>query len=82
MSKMYLQSVANMRLFWLTFVESSSILVCSAMNRTQKQLRCTSVEQTECEKAGCLNAGLLMPDGTAVSAAVDIDSSSDSEWGS
>uniref|UniRef100_A0A182QJT5 Uncharacterized protein n=1 Tax=Anopheles farauti TaxID=69004 RepID=A0A182QJT5_9DIPT len=65
-----------------TFVESSSIFVCSAMKRTQKQLRCTSVEQTACEKAGCLNAGLLMPDGTAVSAAVDIDSSSDSEWGS
>lgn len=65
----------------LTFVESSNILVCSAINLTQKQLRWTSMGQLECENDGCLKTGLLMPDGTAVSAAVDNDNSSDSECG-
>lgn len=65
----------------LTFVESSNIFVCSAMNLTQKQLLWTSMGQLVCENEGCLNTGLLIPEGTAVSAAVDKDNSSDSECG-
>jgi hypothetical protein len=43
-----------------TLVESSSILVCSAMKRTQKQDLCTSGGQAECEKAGFRSTGLLL----------------------
>lgn len=43
-----------------TLVESSSILVCSAMKRTQMQDLCTSGGQRECEKVGGLRiTGLL-----------------------
>lgn len=41
-------------------MESSSILVCSAMKRTQKQDLCTSGGQLECEKAGLRSTGLLL----------------------
>lgn len=44
-----------------TFVESSCILVCSAINRTQKQLRCTLGGHFEWEKAGLFNIGLFIP---------------------
>lgn len=43
-----------------TFVESSNILVCSAINRTQKHDLCISGGQRECENAGFLRTGLLM----------------------
>lgn len=63
----------------ITFVESSCILVCSAINRTQKQLRCTFGGHFEWEKAGLFNIGLFIPEfpisksGTAVK-------SSELEW--
>lgn len=44
-----------------TLVESSCILVCSAINRTQKQLRCTLGGHFEWEKAGLFNIGLFIP---------------------
>lgn len=64
----------------LTFVESSSSLVCSAINRTQKQLRCISGGHFECEKAGLLIIGLLMPP-EALSISGIFDKSSDSDCG-
>lgn len=66
--------------YLLTFVESSSNLVCSAINRTQKQLRCISGGHFECEKAGLLIIGLLMPP-EALSISGIFDKSSDSDWG-
>lgn len=48
------------------------------MNRTQKQLRCISGGHFECENAGLLIIGLLMP---AESMSGIFDKSSDSDWG-
>lgn len=64
----------------LTFVESSSNFVCSAMKRTQKQLRCISVGHFECEKAGLFIIGLLMPPDTLSISGI-FDRSSDSDCG-
>lgn len=61
-----------------TFVESSNNFVCSAMNRTQKQLRCISGGHFECENAGLLIIGLLIP---AESMSGIFDKSSDSDCG-
>lgn len=64
----------------LTFVESSNNFVCSAMNRTQKQLRCISGGHFECEKAGLFIIGLFIyPD--ALSMSGKLDKSSDSDCG-
>lgn len=64
----------------LTFVESSNNFVCSAMKRTQKQLRCTSGGQCECENAGLFITGLLMPPEPFPQSG-SCDNSSDSECG-
>lgn len=64
----------------LTFVESSSNFVCSAIKRTQKQLRCISVGHFECEKAGLFIIGLLMPPDTLSISGI-FDRSSDSDCG-
>lgn len=47
----------------LTFVDSWSIRVCSAMNRTYKQLRCISKGQSTCENVGSAMTGIppLLP---------------------
>jgi hypothetical protein len=42
-----------------TLVDSSSMRVCSAMKRTQKQVLWTSGGQFVCENAGLLSTGLL-----------------------
>lgn len=70
----------NILCYLLTFVESSSNFVCSAMNRTQKQLRWISGGHFECEKAGLLIIGLLMPP-EALSISGIFDKSSDSDCG-
>lgn len=58
-----------------TFVESSNIFVCSAMNLTQKHDLCISGGHLECENAGFRSTGLLM------SSSAVIVRSSDSDWG-
>lgn len=68
------------RCLCLTFVESSSNLVCSAINRTQKQLLCISGGQLECENAGLFITGLLMPP-EPLSPSGSCGNSSDSECG-
>lgn len=68
----------------LTFTESSSIRVCSAIKRTQKHDRCSSVGQWRCEYPGFLMMGLLTRSGCVIgggsTSRVDIDivTSSDS----
>lgn len=51
--------------FHVTFVESSSIFVCSAIKRTQKQDLCISGGHLECENAGLRNTGDLIPDSSS-----------------
>lgn len=47
----------------LTLVESSCIRVCSDINCTQKQLRCTLGGQLVWENTGFARIGLFIPDG-------------------
>lgn len=67
-----------------TFTESSSIRVCSAINRTQKHERWSSVGQWRCEYPGFLIIGLLIRSGCVTGGGstsnvdIDIVTSSDS----
>lgn len=62
-------------------MESSCILVCSAIKRTQKQLRWTLGGHLLWENAGLLSIGLLMPEGGPISKSGTAVKSSDSECG-